>query len=367
MLKRVISFFINAVFRIFPIDNKKIVFQATKYKVTDNPYYVYKYIKDNNLDYRTVFIVAKDADVSLLQEGDYAYVRSLKSFYHLATYKYLFTCQSLGSIIKKRKKQIYIQLWHSISLKKMGLDISNEQNLTHLEHTEDWDWVVSSGEFESKVLKSSSGYACETKFLGNPRTDAIFYDYDNNKIKQRLNIKDDRKIILYAPTFRDWEMENEIIDVELPDYVKDNYTVLIRLHPFIAEKINKSIFNEYVINVCQYPALSELLSVSDILITDYSSICFDFSLLRKPTVFYAYDYDEYVKCRGGFYLDFNSEMPGPVAYTQQQLEDCIKEISVNGDVYTDKLIEFNKKYSTMNDGGSVKRIVDELQNGGFEK
>ena len=78
-------------------------------------------------------------------------------------------------------------------------------------------------------------------------------------------------------------------------------------------------------------------------------------------------YDEYVKCRGGFYLDFNSEMPGPVAYTQQQLEDCIKEISVNGDVYTDKLIEFNKKYSTMNDGGSAKRIVDELQNGGFEK
>ena len=125
-----------------------------------------KYIKDNKLDYKTIFIVSKDADVSKLPKKDYAYVKSIKYLYHMATYKYLFTCQSHGSIIKKRKKQIYIQLWHGIALKKMGLDIPQNKNLGILKHTNDWDYVVSSSEYEKNTLKSSCGYKCKTKILG---------------------------------------------------------------------------------------------------------------------------------------------------------------------------------------------------------
>lgn len=367
MIKKIISIGINTIFSLFPINKKKIVFQSTRYQVTDNPYYIYKYIKENNLDYKLIFIVDKNADVSNLSCGDYAYVRSLKAYYHLATYRYLFTCQSLGSILKKRKNQIYIQLWHSISLKKMGLDVENKDHSTQLEHTKDWDFVVSSGEFESSVLKTSSGYTCDTKLLGNPRTDALFYSYNLQKIKQRLGISSDKKILLYAPTFRDWEMDKELIDIDIPKYMRENFTVLVRLHPFIAPKINKQIFCDNIINVCNYNNLNELLVVSDILITDYSSICFDFSLLKKLSVFYAYDYEDYVKSRNGFYLDYKSELPGPVAYTEQELENILININKNIDKHTKLLPEFNKKYSTLNDGNASKRIVEELLNGGFDK
>ncbi len=366
MLREIISLVINGFFRLFPINKRKIVFQSTRYQVTDNPYYIYKYIKENNLNYRLVFIVDKNADTECLAKGDYAYVRSLKAYYHLATYKYLFTCQSLGSILKKRKNQTYIQLWHSISLKKMGLDVSDEDNITQLVHTKDWDFVVSSGKFECSVLKTSSGYTCDTKLLGNPRTDALFYDYDSDKIRQSLGITSNRKIILYAPTFRDWEMEKDVIDINLPPFAKENFTILVRLHPLISEKINNKIFSDNIINACNYN-LSELLAVSDFLITDYSSIFFDFSLLGKLSVFYAYDYDKYVRCRNGFYLDYKNELPGPVAYSEQELENILINLDENIYKYTKALPEFNKEYSTFNDGNASKRIVEELLNGGFEK
>ena len=366
MLKKIISVAINAFFRLFPINQKKIVFQSTRYQVTDNPYYIYKYIKDNNLDYKLVFIVDKNADVSNLPNGDFAYVRSLKAYYHLATYKYLFTCQSLGSILKKRKNQIYIQLWHSISLKKMGLDVSNPDNLTRLEHTLDWDYVVSSSEFESRVLKSSSGYTCKTKLLGNPRTDALFEHFDIPSIKTKLGIVDDKKIILYAPTFRDWELHKDNISIDLPNNITDNYTVLIRLHPLIAQKIDKSLFTDNIINACDYRNLNELLALSDILITDYSSICFDYSLLHKPTIFYAYDYKEYSERRGGLYLDFKKDLLGPVAFSKNELYQLFENIDEVLNKFVGSTEEFNRKYSTMNDGNVCQRVIYELQNGGFD-
>lgn len=367
MLKGLIGNIINFFLSLFPIKKNKVVFLSTNYHVSDNPYAVYKQIKKVAPEYKTIFIVAKDADVSKLPETDYVYVRSLKSFYHLATYRYLFTCQSLGTIVKKRPQQIYIQLWHGIAIKKMGLDVSNSDNLTRLEHTRDWDWVVSSSRYESNVLKSASGYTCPTKLLGNPRTDSVFEKHNPNEIKAKLGIISDKKIVLYAPTFRDWELENDIIDIKLPESILKNFIVLIRLHPYVAKKINNSIFNENVINVCGYGNLNELLSVSDVLITDYSSITFDFSLLGKLSVFYAYDYEEYVKERGGFYLDFNTELPGPVAYTEKDLEKIFFDIDNQIDFFSHKIEDFNKQYSTFNDGNSGYRVVKELLSGGFDK
>lgn len=123
MLKKLISVALNTVFKPFPINNKKIVFLSTKYQATDNPYYVYKYLKEHFPDYKLIFIVSRDADLSGLENGDYAFVRTFKSFYHLATYKYLFTCQSLGSLIKKEKVRFIFSCGTGFRLKK-------------------WDWML---------------------------------------------------------------------------------------------------------------------------------------------------------------------------------------------------------------------------------
>ncbi len=367
MIKKIISFILNTFFHLFPIDTNKIVFQATRYQVTDNPYYIYKYIKENALNYKTIFIVERNADVSLLSPGDYAYVRTLKAYYHLATYKYLFTCQSLGSVIKKRPEQIYIQLWHGIALKKMGLDVQNNENLSRLDHTRDWDWLVSSSEYEASTLKSSSGCTCDIKILGNPRTDALYEKKDTEKIKRNLGITGDKKIVLYAPTFRVDELLKEKIELELPSVLSENFTLIIKLHPYISEKINNESLPDGVINASNYLDINDLIDISDIVITDYSSVFFDSSLMNKPTVFYAYDYEKYAKERNGFYLDYKKDLPGPVAYTKEELERIFLNIDENIEKYSAKLPDFNKKFNFMNDGKVCKRISDELNNGGFDK
>lgn len=369
MIKKIISFFLNAILHLFPIDDKKIVFTGTKYQAVDNPYYVYKYFKSQKTDYKLIFILAKDADVSGLDKNDYVYVRTLKSFYHLATYKYLFTCQSFGSIVKKRPRQMYIQFWHGIAFKKMGLDMKNPCNLSQDPHTADWEWFVTSSEYDRDSVKSAYGYTCPAKILGTPRTDPLFAGYDNDSIKKRLNITDNKKIVLYAPTFRDEELSHKTVKLHLPLDSMDDFTVLIRLHPEISKKIDAKIFENRpnLINVCEYPNLNELLSVSDILITDYSSIFFDFSLFNKLTVFYAYDLEEYINTRKGFYLDYKKDLPGPIAYTENDLKNIFDNIGKNIEDYKTAIREFNKRFNYMNDGKVCARIFDELLNGGFEK
>lgn len=369
MLRKTLSFLLNFVLRLFPVDNKKIVFTGTKYHPVDNPYYVYKYLKTHQTDYKLIFIVSKDADVSVLGKNDYVYVRSLKSFYHLATYKYLFTCQSFGSIIKKRPEQMYIQFWHGIAFKKMGLDMQNPNNLTQDPHTFDWEWFVTSSEYDRDSVKSAYGYKCPSKILGTPRTDAMFQKFDCEKIKEKLGITGDKKIILYAPTFRDNELSQDMVDIKLPLSAMDDFTLLVRLHPEISEKVNPEFFrkNSNIINVCNYPNSNDLLAISDVLITDYSSIFFDFSLLNKMTIFYAYDLEEYISMRKGFYLDYKKDLPGPVAYNEKELEDILLNIDSNISKYKNDVLEFNKSFNSMNDGNVCSRILEELQNGGFEK
>lgn len=249
----------------------------------------------------------------------------------------------------------------------MGLDVANPDNISQLPHTVDWDYLVSSGEFESEKLKTSSGYTCATKFLGNPRTDALFYDYDIESIKYKLKLDKNKKTVLYAPTFRDAELKADVINIDLPKNLYKNFNLLIRLHPFVAKKINPEIFTDSVINVCDFANLNQLLAVSDILITDYSSIFFDFSLIDKLTVFYPYDFEDYIRERDGFYIDYKSNLPGPVAYNKTELSRIFEDTDKFITEYREKREVFNKKYSTMNDGNVCQRIAEELKNGGFDR
>lgn len=362
-MRKLIETLINFFFRLFPIDEKKILFISTNYALTDNPYALFRHLKSRNTDYRLVYLVAKGVDVSSLQKGEYAYVRSFMGLYHMATYKYRVTCQSYGSIIKKRPGQRYIQLWHgTFALKKMGLDVSNPEGLTQLPHTVDWDYYISASKNDAEVVKGCSGFTCPYRLLGNPRTDALFAPWDLPAIREKLGIPEGKKVLLYAPTFRDWEMDAQTVALPPLGALTEKYTVLMRLHPFVADKIDPAALEDGIINVCGYSNLNELLAVSDVLVTDYSSVFIDFSLLEKPSVFYVYDYDAYAKERGGFYLDFKTDLPGPVAYTEEELLDALRDLTPD----VEKIRAFNRQYNTYNDGKASQRVADALLNGEFD-
>ena len=149
---------------------------------------------------------------------------------------------------------------------------------------------------------------------GYPRND-ILYNADDGKIediKSRLNIPKNKKVILYAPTFRDKSFESETIESELilnfdlnklKDEISDEYVIIIRAHYYVSSKLDLTNYEGFAFDYSSYDDIAELYLISDILITDYSSVFFDFANLKRPILFYPYDLEEYNSLDRGFYID----------------------------------------------------------------
>ncbi|MBP3225797.1 MAG: CDP-glycerol glycerophosphotransferase family protein, partial [Methanobrevibacter sp.] len=203
------------------------------------------------------------------------------------------------------------------------------------------------------------------KALGLPRMDYYFENHDLDKIKEgflkRYNISQDKKIILYAPTFRDESKFNNVFDYlnlnKFNEVFSDEYVLALRLHPKIKNFYQDDISSrgQYV-DVSDFESEQELMLISDILITDYSSIMIEYAILNRPIIFFTYDLDSYLANERGFYYDFKTTVPGPIVYTSDELIDLI----VNADFDKSKISGFVKTQFDEIDGQSSKRVVDFL-------
>lgn len=373
-MKKILSIILNYLFKLFPIKNK-IIFESGRGLIDGSPKAIYKYMKDTKQDkYKLIWLIERGTDISMIDQKDYAYYKTIKAYYHLATAKYWIRSQSIGNIIKKRKGQVYIQLWHGNgALKKMGYDVTEKSQRIPMEHVKEWDYYIASDELDAQAIKTSTGFDKNIEILGMACVDDTLKINNNKLLKKeilkKLGISDnEKKIILYAPTFRDFDLDkNKEIDIPIKQLANlRDYLILIRLHPLVRDKINKDIFkNSNFINACNYPDASDLLPISDILITDYSSLLYQYAPLYRPIVFYPYDYDEYKRLRGGFYLDYENDLPGPICKRESELYDTLKNIDVVYKKYEKKLKKFNDIYSKLSDGKASKRFVDKLMSDEF--
>lgn len=372
-MKKIIQIIINKFFSIFSINNNKIVFQGNQNMVDGNPRAIYEYMKEKYPNYRLICIVNKGVDTSSIDSKDCAFYKTFKGYYHLATARYWVRSQSFGGFLKKRKGQIYIQTWHGHgALKKMSYDVESlkkDNNGEELDHVRDWDYFISTDKLDGDVIKSSTNYKGKILELGAASLDLLVQRDKKkiNKIKEELGIKSTKKkIVLYAPTFREKDLEANLVTVPIEKLKSLNeYIFLVRLHPLIEEKVDKRIFSKNIIDVCDYYDVSNLLLITDILISDYSSIIYEFAVLNRPMILYAYDYDSYLKERG-FYVDYLT-LPGPICYTQNQLYECINKQKYNQKKYGNQLKSFNNKYNKLNDGHATERIVNLITTGYFLK
>jgi CDP-glycerol glycerophosphotransferase len=373
-MKNFLKNILNVLVKILPIDNKKILFQSGRNKVDGNPYAIYKAFKSNPINkYKCIWVVEAGTDVSMLDKGDYAYNKSLKGIISMATSKYLIRSQSIGGI-KKRKNQIYIQTWHGAgNFKKCGYDTlpPKMRPTDTAEHARCWDFFIATDEKNKDMIRSSLNYKGEVLVLGNADTDALVNATVNDKINilKKLHLENNKKkLILYAPTFRDDELESKE-DIKLPimqlQALKDAI-ILIRVHPWMNKKMKNITLPDNFINVGDYPNISDLYLISDVLITDYSSIIFPYMILNKPLVLYPYDYDKYVKLRKGFYLDYNS-LPAPICKTEIELFNTLQDIPKISKDYQEQIKSFNKIYNSLNDGNVSIRFVENLKKGTFDK
>ena len=215
---------------------------------------------------------------------------------------------------------------------------------------------------------------------GYPRNDFLFNytekDVENMKrkilgyyyLEYEKNIKK-KKIILYAPTYRANQHEtgvgyvykNEVDFDKLREKLGDDYIILFRPHYFIANAFDFDKYDGFVYNVSDIDDINGLYIISDILITDYSSVFFDYANLKRPMIFYMYDLEHYRDESNGFYIDVNKELPGKIVRTDDELIDEIERVSKEFK-YDDKYKKFNDTYNYLDDGNASKRVLDVVLN-----
>lgn len=235
----------------------------------------------------------------------------------------------------KGRETFYLNTWHGTPIKKMGADIGAESTMFR-----DIDAFLVQGDYEKKIFNRAFNIPIDKfKSTGLPRNDILVnvISSEKEKLKNKLGICNSKKIILYAPTYRDYENSSKsgnvsTLQIDFKKWRKllpDDYVLVIRAHYEVSKLIIKNELTEgFVYDLSDYHNLSDLLISADILISDYSSIFFDYSLMGKPMISYAYDYDIYKKSRG-LYLDIHNEILGGSIDEDELISIVLKIIDNN--------------------------------------
>ena len=372
-IKKVIRLLIfkifNTVYNIFgKIDDKRVLFVSdTSENLKGNLEFVYNSIPD---DINKVCILYN-------KKQNPMNIKAIKAIAkELAVSKYIFLDDMLDftQVAKIDKSQDLIQLWHGAgAYKKFGfsrLKDSDENIRIHTGYRKYTKAIVSSESIRDCYAEAFDIAKDKVYATGVPRTDAFFNQEHIKKVKERLygtypQLKD-KKVVLFAPTYRSSKIDKAYYDFDKVDWQKlydelgDEYIILTKWHPAIIDSEQNgnitlpdfSKFKGSIEDMSNYKDVNELLMITDVLITDYSSIIFDYSLLQKPIVYYVYDKEEYNGSRG-LYFDFNEYVYGVVVDDTTKLINAIKA----EDLFEDKRIAFNEKFMSACDGKSTQRVI----------
>lgn len=286
-----------------------------------------------------------------------------------ATSKYLVTNVNFSDYIIKREGQIMIGTQHGTPIKLMALDVREtrpkEMNWAKFaQRTSRYDYVLSSNRHSSRVWRQSHPYAYKLLESGYPRNDVLFRDDPTlvASIRKKLGIPVGAKIALYAPTYRDDEVKNKNCSeykgfdpVAVKQALGNEFVLLMRSHHLVPSEMPAE-NAAGIIDAKSFEHTNDLLLCADLLITDYSSIMFDYACLKRPIVLYCPDYDEYVAGRG-VYFDIRQKSPGPVASTMEELSHCLRERSYNSEENRERLLHFNKEFCEFDDGHAAERVI----------
>ncbi|MDN4526087.1 CDP-glycerol glycerophosphotransferase family protein [Fictibacillus fluitans] len=360
---------------LFPLKMNKVTFASYRAdKLTGNLAYVYKEIKRTRKQQYDTFFLLKKFDSSFAGKLDYV-LHMIKASYHLATSKYFFIDDYYFPVycIKPRKGSEIIQLWHAAgAFKKFGystIDNSFGPSRNYLEHVKihsNYTKVaVSSSEVIPFYAEAFDMEEEKIKPWGIPRTDYFFMKDKHAKVLglfyQKYPQLKNKKLLLYAPTFRGKshyqdQFECPIQFEALQKMLGDEYALLVHLHPYIKTPVTiEPSVDQFVFEIKQDFTINELMIISDLLITDYSSVIFEYSLLGRPIAFFATDLEEY-KSERNFYYDYQSFIPGPFFNDTMRLGKWIKQ----GEYDYEKVKAFKDRFFDYADGNAAERLVNAI-------
>jgi len=308
-----------------------------------------------------------------------------KEFYkYMSKAKYWITNSRLPEYLIKKKEQIYIQCWHGTPLKRLGFDIKveggnvmntmREIKEKYEQDAKRYDYMLSPSAFcTEKFISAFNLKKLKKEDImieeGYPRNDKLFNFTQEyvNELKDNLGIPKNKKVILYAPTWRDNQHEASVgytynlnLDFDkLKERLENDYVIIFRTHYFVSNSFDFEKYKGFIFNMSEHDDVNDCYILSDIIITDYSSVFFDYANLKRPMLFYMYDLDEYQGKLRDFYFDL-SELPGPIVKTQEELEKEILNINDYEEKYKEKYKKFNDTFNYLDDGQVSKRVINKI-------
>lgn len=363
----------------YNVKNNIILYESFHGKgMTDNPFAIFKYLLNNPR-----FKHMKHVWVLNSYEGNEYYnyykkfnnvefvkIHTSQYFYYLSSAKYLINSVSFPPYFLKKENQIYVNTWHGTPLKTLGKDMEGSitQHSNLQKNFLQTDYILSPNEFTSEKIVYSHDindiYTGKVLENGYPRIDNIFYE---SQVLENIFpiLGGNKKRVLYAPTWRGEVGKVDDIVEQIVQSINDivgniditEYEFLVKVHPLVYKYIEGMKF-EGITLIPNWVDTNELLYYVDILVTDYSSIFFDFLVTDKPIIFYLYDKEEYLAKRG-VYLDLNN-LPGSICYTAEDVSKNITNSDAICDRYKEQIENYKVKFTNYDNGSVTKEYIDRI-------
>lgn len=367
----------NKFFLRFPLKENYIIFESFLGKnYSDSPRNIYEYIIENNMDYQCIWVF-NDKNRKIPGNAKIVKRFSLAYYYYFAVSKYWINNMRQPLHLVKREGNVFLETWHGTPLKKLVFDMKDVYSANprykrdFYMQSRAWDYLLSPNQYSSEIFRSAFKFDNEMLEYGYPRND-ILYSPQKDKIvarvKKSIGIPEDKKVVLYAPTWRDddfyepgkYKFQLQLDLYKMKEFLGDEYVVALRMHYFIADDINVEGLDGFAFNLSKYDDIAELYLISDILITDYSSVFFDYANLKRPILFFTYDLDKYRDQLRGFYLDFENEGPGPLLRTSDDIIEAIANIDEVTKEYAGRYDAFYERFCSWHDGKSTEKVVKKV-------
>lgn len=273
----------------------------------------------------------------------------------------------------KPETTTYLQTWHGTPLKRIHHDVlfAPPGRLDRLDRDiAKWDLLVSPNAVSTARMSKAFGFDGEVLETGYPRNDLLSLPESARvraRVRGQLGIADDVTAVLYAPTWRDTEIFTEVPS-EVPFALDtasfaaalgDGHALLVRAHSMSTGR-SRAADADRVHDVSYYPDVRDLYAAADVLVTDYSSVMFDFAITGRPMVFYAYDLDQFQDSIRGFYFDLESVVPGPVVRTPDELLDAMGRLPQLSCEYAERYRAFRRTFTALEDGHATDRVLARL-------
>jgi len=363
-----------------PAKKKSIIFESFLGKqYSCNPRAIYEYLQKHHPEFDMYWSVDSRFIENFEGKGLEIVPRfSLKWLFKMARAEFWVSNSRLPLWIPKPKHTTYLQTWHGTPLKKLAADMdevhmpgtsTEKYKENFLFEARNWDYLISPNAYSSKIFRSAFRFDKKIIESGYPRNDILYNNVEKeytDRLKKEFDLPVDKKVILYAPTWRDdqfyqkgkYKFDLELDLKKLRKELGSDYIVILRMHYLVAENFDLAPYEGFAYDFSNYEDIRELYLIADLLITDYSSVFFDYGNLGRPMIFYVYDIETYRDKLRGFYFDFEKTAPGPLVKTTDQVIDYIK--NMDSMEFKEQYINFYNEFCYLEDGSASSRVVQEV-------